>query len=140
MPLFIMMLLAGIGNGLGDFFSKLAAGKMSPYWSAMIMSFSAVLTVAFYYLFVRHQPGNAFITKAGVGYAILGGLCIGGGMIFFFNLFAKGANISVVNPVAKTIVVLSAVILGVFLLKERMTSNLVIGTLLSIAGIYFLTK
>ena len=48
-----MMLLAGVLNGVGDFFSKLAAVRMSPYISAMIMSFSTIITVAIYFMFVK---------------------------------------------------------------------------------------
>lgn len=140
MSYFIMMLLAGIGNGMGDFFSKLAAGKMSPYLAAMIMSVSALCTVAVYFFLVRHQAGNLVLTKAGVGYAILGGLSIGVGMVFFFNLFAKGVNITQAQPIIKSVVVLSAVLLGAIVLKEKMTVSQIIGLLLSVAGIYFLAK
>lgn len=135
-----MMLLAGIGNGLGDFFSKIAATKMSPYWSAIIMSLAAVLTVGVYYLFVRSQPGNMLITKSGVFYSVLGGVCIGLGMVFFFGLFSRGANLSVVNPVAKSLVVFCAVVLGALALKEKFSWLQALGAAFSILGIYFLTK
>lgn len=135
-----MMLLAGTLNGVGDFFSKLAAVRMSPYLSAMIMSGSAILTVAVYFMFVRSQPGAATFTRMGAFYAVLGGIAIGAGMIFFFGLFSKGADIATAQPVIKSAVVLSAVILGLIILREKMSATQVIGMLLSIAGIYFLAK
>ena len=115
----IMMLMAGILNGVGDFFSKLAAVRMSPYLSAIIMSFSAVLTVAIYLIFVRSQPGVITFSRVGAFYAILGGISIGVGMIFFFGLFSKGAEIATAQPIIKSAVVLSAVILGLIVLKEK---------------------
>lgn len=136
----VMMLLAGVLNGIGDFFSKLAAVRMSPYLSAMIMSGSAILTVAIYLLFVKAQPGAMVFSKVGAFYAVLGGISIGAGMIFFFGLFSKGADIATAQPVIKSMVVLSAVILGLIVLREKMSVMQIIGMALSIAGIYFLAK
>jgi uncharacterized membrane protein len=140
MPSIVMMLFAGILNGVGDFFTKLAAGKISPYISAITLSLSAVFTVAIYFIFVKNVPGNLVVSKAGLLYSALGGISIGLGMIFFFNLFAKGANISTAQPIIKSIVVLSAVLLGVIVLKEKMNFAQVIGMVFSIIGIYFLAK
>jgi len=140
MPNLIMMLLAGAFNGVGDFFSKLAAGKTSPYISAMLVSFGAIITVGVYFLFVKNQPGNMLVSKAGVIYALLGGISIGVGMIFFFGLFSRGAEIATAQPIIKSAVVLSAVLLGLIVLREKMSLMQVIGMVLSIAGIYFLTK
>lgn len=140
MPNLVMMLLAGVFNGVGDFFSKLAAVRMSPYLSAMLMSFSAIITVAIYLMFVRAQPGAMSFSKLGAFYAVLGGISIGAGMVFFFGLFSKGADIATAQPVIKSAVVLSAVLLGVIVLREKMSLMQVVGMVLSIAGIYFLTK
>lgn len=135
----VLALIAGTMNGLGDFFSKLTAGKISPYLAGILLSLFSAITVAVYLVFVKGLSGNTFITKQGFVYAALGGVAIGVGVIFFFLLMNRAA-ISTVQPIVKSAVVLAAVILGIIVLREKVSVMQIIGMLLSIVGIYFLTK
>lgn len=135
----ILALIAGTMNGLGDFFSKLTAGKISPYLGGILLSGFAALTVAFYLVFIKGLEGNTFITKQGFLYAALGGIAIGIGVIFFFLLMNKSA-ISTTLPIVKSAVVLTAVMLGMIALQEKVSIMQGVGMVLSVLGIYFLTK
>ena len=135
----LLALIAGTMNGVGDFFSKLTAGRISPYLAGILISTFSALTIAAYLVFIKGLTGNTYITKSGFFYAALGGVAIGIGVIFFFLLINRAA-ISQVQPIVKSAVVLAAVILGVLVLREKMTVMQVTGMLLSVIGIYFLTK
>ncbi|MCL5666754.1 MAG: EamA family transporter [Patescibacteria group bacterium] len=137
---FILMILAGAFNGVGDFFSKLTAEKISPYLAAMLLSLFSAITIAVYLFLIKGPSGNMSMTRQGFLFAVLGGVAIGISSIFFFVMFSKGVNLSLAQPIVKSTLVIVAVLLGVIALREKMTVNQIIGLALSLVGIYFLTK
>jgi uncharacterized membrane protein len=136
----MLAILAGMFNGIGDFFTKLTAGKISPYLGGIILSIFAAVPSALYLIFIKGVQGNSYITKIGFLYSALGGLTIGIGVIFFFVMFNKGVDISQAQPIVKTALILTAVILGVLVLREKISMTHLLGMVFSLIGIYFLTK
>jgi uncharacterized membrane protein len=136
----VLALLAGFFNGVGDFFTKMSAGKISPYIGGIILSVCAAIPSLIYLLFIKGLAGNTMVTKLGIVYSALGGLTIGVGVVCFFVLFNRGVNISSMQPIIKTMVVMSALLLGLIVLREKLGLIQVIGLGFSVVGIYLMTK
>ncbi len=140
MPSVLLAILAGVFNGIGDFFTRLSAGRISPYMGGIVLSIFAAVPSLLYLLFVKGLEGNTMVTKLGFLYSALGGLTIGIGVVMFFVLFNRGVNISTVQPVVKTALIVTAVIMGVLLLREKITLQQLAGIVLALTGIYLITK
>ena len=77
---------------------------------------------------------------AGVFYSLASGLFIGGGMILSFSLFTRGQQLATAQPIVKTAVVVTAVLISILFLRERITVQQGAGLVLSLLGIYFLSR
>jgi uncharacterized membrane protein len=71
---FVLMLFSGLFNGLGDFCSKMTAGKISPYLAAMFLSLFSAITIAIYLIFIKGLEGNINMTKQGFLFSVILGL------------------------------------------------------------------
>ena len=72
-------------------------------------------------------------------YPLLIGICSIIASLAIYKVM-NNTNISVVVPFLQPMTILITSFLGIFLLKEKLTSNLIIGTLFVITGIYFIKK
>jgi len=134
----IIALLAGTLNGLGDFATKVASNRISPALGAIFLCTGAAIPGVLYLLFINHS--NMLVTKTGVLYSIAGGFIIGIGTILFFTLFSRNVNLSIYQPVIKTMVVLTAVVLSFIFFPSKISWQQILGIIFSLAGIYLLVR
>ncbi len=77
------------------------------------------------------------VTKDGVLYSVLTGICVGAGTVMFFLLFQKGGPLSAVPMVLAGGAALMAVA-GILLFKEPASLVRVSGIILSLLGLFLL--
>lgn len=118
-----------------DFFRKLASQLHDPFFTALIFQAGSIITtVILYLIFSRKIESNA----TAVGYAFMGGVLVAIFTLFSFKALATGPGVSTVIPVLRVGGIALIVLLGVFLLREKLTLMTTLGLALSLAGIYFM--
>lgn len=133
-------IIAGL-YGIYDFFIKLSAGKITPIFGAFIcqlFSLMTILLVIFYQKFILKSFQLKSNTQ-GIIFVTIAGILIGMALIGLFLLFQnKQIKVSTTLPAILTIRNLTVILLGIFILKEKLTLLKAIGILLSQIGIYFI--
>jgi bacterial/archaeal transporter family protein len=89
---------AALLYGLHQVFTKLAADRIGDGLGGFIVELTAALIIAAYLIYLRlfsewKQP----VTKDGVLYSVLTGICVGAGTVMFFLLFHLGGPLSAVQ-------------------------------------------
>ena len=126
--------------GLSNIFVKLAAGKLSDAMAAFVLEFSAAMLVLLYIIFGRSLKADmATATSQGIMYAVLGGLFIGGGSIFYFFVFSNKGTLSIAGPIIFAGAMLIMVVAGLIFFKEKLDMLTISGALLTLAGIALLS-
>ena len=132
----IIYALVAIGFGsLSDLFRKFGSSVKDPFLDNLIFETAAFITaIIFYMLFSRKEVpgGNTMI------YVIAGGICISLFTTFFFKTLSVGPGVSVVAPVIRAGALILVAILGIILLHEKLTWNLITGIGLACIGIYLM--
>ncbi len=126
--------------GAYNIFAKMAAGRLTDAMAAFILEFSAAMLVLAYIIFGRSiRLDIASVTGKGMLYAVLGGLFIGGGSIFYFYAFRHHAPLAIAGPIIFAGATLVMVISGLIFFKERLDLITTAGIILTIAGIVLLS-
>ena len=126
--------------GSYNIFAKLAAGKLSDSLAAFVLEFSAAMLVLAYILFGRNLKQDlAAASSMGILYAVLGGLFIGGGSIFYFYVFRNEATLSIAGPIIFAGATLVMVAAGIIVFREKLDLITIGGMLLTLAGIALLS-
>jgi len=132
----IIYALIAIGFGsLSDLFRKFGSTVKDPFLDNLVFETAAFITaIVLYMLFSRREVphGNTMI------YVIAGGICISLFTTFFFKTLSVGPGVSVVAPIVRAGALIVVAILGVILLHEKLTWNLVTGIVLACLGIYLM--
>ncbi|SRR6266403_6071316 len=133
----IIFALGAIGAGaISDLFRKLGSNLKDPFFSNVIFQGAAFATaLILYFVFSRKLEGN----HNGMLYALIGGILISIFTTFSFKALGDGPGVSTVMPFIRIGVVILVVILGILLLKDKLTWNIVVGVLLATAGVYLLS-
>ena len=132
----IFYAIAAIGFGaLSDLFRKFGSTVKDPFLDNLIFQTAAFMTaIILYMLFSRKTvPGGNVMT-----YVILGGICISLFTTFFFKSLSIGPGVSVVAPIVRAGALILVVLLGVILLHEKISWQLITGIVLASFGIYMI--
>lgn len=136
----ILVLLTGIFMGIGDFFIKLGGDtKSNPVLLGLIFSIIACIPPTIYFLYIKGNRGGIALTKEGLIYAIVAGVCLGIVHVLFFTVYAK-APVTIVVPAVKVGGLVFVSLLGIIILKDSITLIKALGFIMSIGGIYLLLK
>ncbi len=118
-----------------DFFRKLASQLHDPFFTALIFQIGSITTtVILYLIFSRKIESN----HTAVGYAFIGGVLVAIFTLFSFKALATGPGVSTVIPILRVGGIALVVVLGVLLLREKLTFMTTLGLALSLVGIYFM--
>jgi uncharacterized membrane protein len=136
--IFYAVLAIGAG-ALADFFRKFGSTVKDPFLDNLVFETAAFLTaIVLYFVFSRKSvpDGNAMT------YVILGGICISIFTTLFFKTLSIGPGVSVVAPIVRAGALILIALLGVIILHEKLTWNLLAGIIFACFGIYlmFLNK
>lgn len=135
----ILALLTAMAWGIGGYFEKkgLHLGNLSPQMGITIRTFIALIilgAVSFPQWKTLPQAGTKAILMMVIGGGVVAGAI---GMLCFYAAI-KGAPLGRVMPIAFTSPLFGA-LMGILFGGEPLTLKVVIGTLLTIAGIITLT-
>lgn len=130
----IYALGAIVSLGIADFFRKLGALK-DPFVSNLLFQGAGFATgIILFLLFSKKFEGSS----QGMLYAIIGGIFISIFTAFSFKALTTGPGVSTVMPVMRVGGVILVAALGIILLREKLTWNIVIGMVLACTGLFLL--
>ena len=133
----IIFALGAISSGaISDLFRKLGSNLKDPFLSNLIFQVGSLTTaIILYLIFSRKIEGNS----QGILFALIGGIFISIFTTFSFKALASGPDVSTVIPVIRIGVVILVIVLGILLLKDKITWNLIKGIILAIIGVYLIS-
>lgn len=132
--IFYTLIAIGI-VGVSDLFRKLASNLKDPFFTNLVFQLASSSTaIILYFMFSRKMESNP---KA-LFFAVLGGITISLFSLFSFKALSTGPGASVVIPTLRIGGITLLVILGIVLLKEKLSLQTFIGLLFSAVGIYLL--
>jgi transporter family protein len=133
----IIFALGAISSGaISDLFRKLGSNLKDPFLSNLVFQVGSLTTaIILYMIFSRKIEGNS----RGILYALIGGIFISIFTTFSFKALASGPDVSTVIPVIRIGVVILVILLGIILLKDKITWNLVTGIILATVGVYLIS-
>lgn len=121
--------------GVSDILRKLAAYINDPFFANLMFQLGATsFALVTYLLFSRKIENN----PQHILFAILGGITIAAFTLISFKALAIGPGVSVVMPVLRIGGVTLVAILGILVLKEKLTPQTLFGLIFSAIGIYLL--
>lgn len=121
-----------------DFFIKRMAGKIDDYLGMMILTSVAVLPSLLIFLLVKFPNKKTLVTSNGIMYAALGGIALGIGTLVFLKLFDSGINLSLASPLVRIGILIATTSLGLFVLREVVSTKEWVGLALAFLGLLFL--
>jgi len=128
-------LLAIVFTGFSDLFRKLGSDLKDPFFGSLIFQIGTFSTTLIMYLLFSRKVVN---DPKGIGFAFIGGVLIAIFTTLSFKALSSGPGASVVLPTLRIGGIMLVVILGIFVLREKLTMSTVFGLLLSVVGIWFL--
>ena len=144
----MLAVLAGLGWGVGEFFTKqvLHTGRVGPVTAITVRSTVALPVLWAVYLLFVHARGGEPRDWTSAGASTLLKLVLGSGlaagalaMLCFYGALHHGP-ISKVKPVAFTLAPVVAVMLGWLVLGEGMSAKKAVAILLIVGGVALLTS
>ncbi len=121
--------------GIADFFRKLGSSIKDPFVSNLLFQGAGFVTATILFLFFSKKfEGD----PRGMIFAILGGIFISIFTAFSFKALAVGPGVSTVLPIMRIGGVMLVVLLGIVLLREKLTWNIVLGLIFASSGVYLL--
>lgn len=131
----VIYALVAIGlMGVSDLFRKLASGLKDPIFANFIFQIAAFFISTLMFIATRRVVND----PKGIVYALIGGILIALFTTFSFKALSTGPGVSVVMPVLRIGGVVLVAILGVIILKEKLTLQTMFGLIFSAVGIYLL--
>lgn len=120
--------------GVSDLFRKLGAEIKYPVFANFIFQLSSFSTAAILFLMEKKVDNH----NNGILYAVIGGILISVFSILSFKALHDGPGVSVVMPALRIGGVSLVAILGIIILREKLTTHTFLGLIFSAIGIYLL--
>lgn len=124
-----------LATGFSDFFRKLGSNLNDPFFSNLVFQTGTFSTAIILYLLfsrkIENQPRD-------IMYAVIGGILISIFTTFSFKALSTGPGVSTVIPVLRIGGVVLVFVLGIILLREKLTLQTSLGLLFSMIGVYLL--
>ena len=131
---------AALLYGLHQVFTKLAARRIGDGVGSLVVEASAAATILIYLGYLRFAgQWNQAVSTSGILWSILTGLCVGAGTVIFFLLFQHGGPLVAVPAILAAGAALMAVV-GFVFFREPVSLPRIAGVVLSVAGLYLLSK
>ncbi len=136
---FLYSILSALFFALIFYFRKQSSRFLSPYADLVIELLAAlVIILTIISINLLHKKEIIF-QKNGLIFAILAGSSLAGGMLFNY-LALKTGLLSRVVAITLPAQIIFGIVLGLLLLKEHLSIVHILGIVLSVLGIFLLTK
>jgi uncharacterized membrane protein len=122
----------------GDFFLKIASGKVSSSVGVLLYGTCTFLTGLIWTLAQKAQGQPLFAQPAGIAAGLGTGVSFGLATVALYGAFSRGAPVSVGSPYIRLGSVLAACLLGFLVLHEPLTWRWAAGLALAISGVYLI--
>lgn len=122
----------------GDFFLKIASGKVSNSVGVLLYGTCTFLTGLIWTLVQKSQGEPLFARPVGVAAGLATGVSFGLATVALYGAFSRGAPVSVGSPFIRLGGLLAASLLGLTLLREPLTWRWVLGLAFAITGVYLI--
>lgn len=128
-------LIAIVVVGVSDVFRKLATNDLkNPIFINLVFQTGSYLMTLLMFLSTRQIELN----KRGIFYAFAGGVLVALFSTLSFKALSIGPGVSTVMPALRVGGITLVVLLGILLLKERLTVQTILGLVFSAIGIYLI--
>jgi len=131
----ILIIMVLLFYALYNFFISLSSGDIHQVVGALILQITAAIFGGLVLLYLKLTKTELLVSKKGILFAVLAGICIGVAEISYFFVYSKGISATVAIPIVMGGTVLVGSILGFIFLKESITLWHVLASILIIAGI-----
>jgi uncharacterized membrane protein len=128
-------LIAVLFVGFSDIFRKFASVSRDPYFITLIFHFVAFITA--YVLFFMNR--KYVIDSKEIAFASISGILIAVATVYSIKAMGNGPGVSTVMPIIRIGGLMITVVIGILILKEKVTVHLALGMLFSCIGIYLLS-
>jgi uncharacterized membrane protein len=133
-------ILAASSFGFYNFFTKLAADKLSPTIALMFIAGASFLVATVSTIVFKASGQELTFSKGAIYLPILAGVFTGIAEIFYLFMFTKNAPLNIGGPVVIGITILVTVLLGLIVLKEPLNAAKIAGICLTMAGVVLLAR
>ena len=131
---------AAVLYGLHQVFTKMASNRIGDGLGGFVVEATAAITILAYLAVLYFSgPWNQQVSRAGLIFSVLTGICVGAGTVLFFLLFQKGGPLSAVPMILAGGAALMATV-GIFYFGERASLPRLLGIVLSIIGLFLLRR
>ncbi|MBI5867465.1 MAG: EamA family transporter [candidate division Zixibacteria bacterium] len=136
----LFSILVGIVGGTYTLFTKLAAGKIPDAVGGFWLEVAAILGIVSYLAVARQPVWGPEVTRPGLVYTIIGGLCVSLASVMNFTIYRHRGELSAAGPITLlgSLVVTAAI--GVLFLGESFSLSKGFGLVLAIAAIWLLAR
>jgi bacterial/archaeal transporter family protein len=136
----IFALLATVGFGVYNFFTKISADKLSAPVALVVITGSAFLVALIGVLIFKFSGQDVSFSGNALIFPIFAGVSTGIAELFYLLMFVNKAPLIIGNPLVVGGTVLVALILGMIFLKEHISIVSGMGVFFVLMGIVLLTK
>ena len=136
----VFAISAAFFMALYNVFIKLSAGNIHQVVGAVVLQVVAALAGLVALLVLKAQGTPMPISKKGLAFAALAGLCVGLAEILSFYTFSSGTLASRGVPVIVGGTVVIAAIIGLVLLREQLAPMQIVGAGLVVVGLLLLAR
>jgi len=112
---------------------RAASGRLGDTLGALVLELSAAVGIATYYL-VGPRGAPVPTSRAGLGFAVLSGLCISGGSILLFYALRRGGPVAATGTIVLGGGVTLSALLAPLIFAEGFTVRRTIGIALGVAA------
>jgi len=118
-------------------FLRIAAPAANPFVSAFVLEGTAALVLLPFFLFNSGSAANGVPWQT----LVAAGVLLGGARAAYSFLFATDtAKLAIAGTASNILITLLLLVLGVFLLQEKVSQERIAGVLMGCTGVYLLLK
>jgi len=133
-------ILAATSFGFYNFFTKLAADKLSPTIALMFIAGATFLVAMISTIAFKISGQELTFSKETILFPILAGVFTGIAEIFYLYMFTKDAPLNIGAPLVIGITIIVTVLMGLIVLKEPLNVAKIVGICLTIVGLMILVR
>jgi uncharacterized membrane protein len=120
--------------GFSDLFRKLASTSRDPFFVNLVFQSAAFLTALILFLMNKKMIAS----PKEIGFAVIGGILISLATAYSMRALAIGPGLSTVMPIIRFGGLAITALLGIIILREKISIQTIFGFFFAIIGIYLL--
>ena len=136
----IVTILVAIFTGFYHVFTKAAAGRIPDAVGGFWLEGTALIGMGIYLLLIRQPLWGAEVTRTGLLFALLAGVCVALATVLNFTIYRLAGPLSAAGPIILLGGVFVMAVAGVVLFHETITLSRASGWVLAAAAIWLLSR